>query len=33
MAAIEEAVLGLDDLSDVNELTALLAAPVAGTLD
>ncbi|HJP73825.1 MAG TPA: MmgE/PrpD family protein [Pseudonocardiaceae bacterium] len=33
MDAIENAVLGLDDLADLNELTALLAAPVAGTLD
>jgi 2-methylcitrate dehydratase PrpD len=33
LTAIENAVLGLDDLADLNELTALLAAPVAGTLD
>ncbi|HEV3357552.1 MAG TPA: MmgE/PrpD family protein [Pseudonocardiaceae bacterium] len=33
MIAIENAVLGLDNLNNLNELTALLAAPVAGTLD
>ena len=33
LTAIEHAVLGLDDLADLNDLTALLAAPVAGTLD
>jgi 2-methylcitrate dehydratase PrpD len=33
MIAIENAVLGLDNLDNLNELTALLAAPVAGTLD
>jgi 2-methylcitrate dehydratase PrpD len=33
LTAIENAVLGLDDLADLNELTTLLAAPVAGTLD
>jgi 2-methylcitrate dehydratase PrpD len=32
-AAIERAVTGIDDLADVNELVALLAAPVAGALD
>jgi hypothetical protein len=31
--AIERAVTGIDDLPDVNELVALLAAPVAGALD
>lgn len=33
LAAIETAVLHLDELTDLNDLTALLAAPVAGTLD
>jgi 2-methylcitrate dehydratase PrpD len=32
-AAIERAVIGLDDLNDLNELVDLLAAPVAGALD
>jgi hypothetical protein len=32
-AAIERAVLGLDDLDDVSTLVDLLAAPVAGALD
>ena len=31
--AIERAVTGIDDLADVDELVALLAAPVAGALD
>ena len=31
--AIERAVTGIDDIADVNELIALLAAPVAGALD
>jgi 2-methylcitrate dehydratase PrpD len=31
--AIERAVTGIDDLPDVNELVAMLAAPVAGALD
>jgi hypothetical protein len=31
--AIQQAVLGLDDLSDIGELGELLAASVAGTLD
>ncbi len=32
-AAIEQAVLRLDDLDDVGALVDLLAAPVAGALD
>jgi hypothetical protein len=31
--AIQDKVLGLDEVADVNELTDLLAGPVAGTLD
>jgi 2-methylcitrate dehydratase PrpD len=31
--AIERAVTGIDDLADINELVALLAAPVTGALD
>ncbi|MCW2652455.1 MAG: MmgE/PrpD family protein [Mycobacterium sp.] len=31
--AVERAVLGIDDLADVNELIDLLAAPVSGALD
>ena len=30
---IQHAVLGIDELADVRELTDLLAAPVAGALD
>lgn len=31
--AIQRAVLGIDELADIRELTELPAAPVAGALD